>query len=350
MPTPARSTFAVRIFLLAVSVMGLTAVSGAGSLCAQAQPTNPSEADIRSAPPATAATNVVAFSPDGTRIATVTTANVIAIWEVDTGELLTTLPGQDGYMSTVDWSPDGTRLASGSNDGTVQIWNVADQTLERTFDGFDALDRAFGGAGEVAFSPDGRYLAGAQSDPTGRLIVWRLSDGQTVLQTDASGGVYDVMWGSDGTTLYAGQQDGALHSWSFPEAQKTGRQSFSDQRIVNAAVRKPLAAAGGEGEELIVRTLDRDAEVWRFSDVEFVNEISFVPGRPLVAVTDGRGDLKVWNLDDGTLHLSRFTHDSIAYFVRASPDGTLLATVGQDNYVRLWDPDSGELVREIRGR
>lgn len=33
-----------------------------------------------------------------------------------------------------------------------------------------------------------------------------------------------------------------------------------------------------------------------------------------------------------------------------SPDGSLLATVGQDNYVRLWDTETGKLVREIRGQ
>jgi WD40 repeat protein len=35
----------------------------------------------------------------------------------------------------------------------------------------------------------------------------------------------------------------------------------------------------------------------------------------------------------------------IAFFVAASPDGTILATVGQDTRIRLWDAETGALLR-----
>jgi WD40 repeat protein len=57
----------------------------------------------------------------------------------------------------------------------------------------------------------------------------------------------------------------------------------------------------------------------------------------------------VWNIDTGEQVIAQFAHDSIAYYVAASPDGQMLATVGQDNYIRLWDPETGDLVRGIRG-
>ena len=77
------------------------------ALCAPAygQASASSPEAIRSAPPGRAATNVVTFSPDGSRIAAVNKANEITIRDATTGRLMTTLPGQDGYMSTLGWSP-----------------------------------------------------------------------------------------------------------------------------------------------------------------------------------------------------------------------------------------------------
>jgi WD40 repeat protein len=320
------------------------------STSVRGQDSDPSAAAIRSAAPGTAATNVVAFSPDGSRIATVTTANRIVIWNVDTGEAVQDLPGQDGYMSTVDWSPDGSLLASGSNDGTVQVWAVGAGTLQRTLEGFEWLDRAFGGATEVAFSPNGQFLAGLQSDPSGRLIVWRLPDGDEVLRVDRSRAMYDLFWGPDGQTLYASEDDGSISVWSLPDGENVARYPLSDQRIVNIGGALPLIGIGVESEALVVADIDRNAVRWRFEDVDFVNEITFVPGRPLVAVADGSGFLKIWNLETGELHVSRFAHDDIAYYVSASPDGETLATVGQDNYVRFWNAETGAFIRGISGR
>lgn len=59
-------------------------------------------AEIRTAPPGSAATNAVAFSPDGARIATVNKANDLVVWDAKTGAPVQTLSGPDGYLSTVD--------------------------------------------------------------------------------------------------------------------------------------------------------------------------------------------------------------------------------------------------------
>jgi WD40 repeat protein len=200
----------------------------------------------------------------------------------------------------------------------------------------------------VAFSPDGPSLAGLQSRPSGRLIVWR-ADGSAVVRVDRAREMYDLFWGPEGGALYVSEEDGTVRTWSVPEGKEIARRPLSDQRIVNAAGALPLVGVGVESEALVVADIERDTVRWRFGQVDFVNQIAFVPGRPLVAVADGAGYLKVWNLETGTLRFSHFAHADIAYYVSASPDGSLLATVGQDNYVRLWDPTTGALVREIRG-
>jgi WD40 repeat protein len=338
--------------MLSAAFTTLLVVTFAFGPCAPAygQSSAPSPEAIRSAPPGQAATNVVAFSPDGSRIAAVNTANVITIRDVDTGTLTTTLPGQDGYMSTVDWSPDGALLASGSNDGTIQIWDVAAETKRRTLTGFDALDRAFGGATDVAFSPDGRYLAGVQGAPSGRIIAWRVADGREVLRVDRPRKVGGLAWGPAGDTLYAVERDGALYTWSVPGGKQLARRDLDDEQLTDLDRAGRYLAAGGEGGTVFVVDTRRDSVVRRFDPGDFVTRTAVVPDAGIVASAGGDGFLRVWDIDTGEQVAAQFAHDSIAYYVTASPDGQVLATVGQDNYIRLWTPTTGALIRAISGR
>ena len=64
-----------------------------------------------------------------------------------------TLEGHASPVYSVAFSPDGSRLASGSDDQTVRVWNIATGQVEQTLEGHSAT------VWSVAFSPDGSRLA-----------------------------------------------------------------------------------------------------------------------------------------------------------------------------------------------
>ena len=75
----------------------------------------------------------VAFSPDGTRLATGSDGtrvytgsqdNTARIWDLETGDPLAVLQGHESTVWSVAFSPDGTRLATGSYDKTARIWDL----------------------------------------------------------------------------------------------------------------------------------------------------------------------------------------------------------------------------------
>src|SRR5205807_1040287 len=65
----------------------------------------------------------VAFSPDGTRIATGSLDQTVRLTELRTGRLIAELKGHRGWVNSVDFSPDGRRLVSGSQDHTLRLWD-----------------------------------------------------------------------------------------------------------------------------------------------------------------------------------------------------------------------------------
>ena len=107
----------------------------------------------------------VAFSPDGTKIASASVDRTIKIWKVSDGTLIRTLTGDRSV--SVAFSPDGTKIASGSADRTIKIWKVSDGTLIRTLTASNGYIRS------LAFSPDGtKIVAGSKNTE-----IWKVSDG-----------------------------------------------------------------------------------------------------------------------------------------------------------------------------
>src|SRR5258707_14915870 len=79
----------------------------------------------------------VAFRPDGARLASGGEDQFVRIWEVNTGQCLTTLQGPTDGIRSVAFSPDGARLASSSDDGTVRLWEVSTGQCLATLQGYD---------------------------------------------------------------------------------------------------------------------------------------------------------------------------------------------------------------------
>ena len=130
------------------------------------------------------AVRAVAWSPDGTHLATTGNDGTTRIWHSKTGEPLRRLAGRRAKMLAMAWSPNGTQLAIAGDDGTTRIWNpttgkgnLASAEASRTVrlwatatgSAIQSLTSHTDWVRAAAWSPDGTLLATAGGDKTVRL-------------------------------------------------------------------------------------------------------------------------------------------------------------------------------------
>lgn len=144
---------------------------------------------------------VLAWSPDGTRLATLTERGSVLLWNPANGEQAAWLdvPG----VTAAAWSPDGERLAAVTRDGSVLLWNPTVRKRTETFAG-PARDAA-----AVAWSPDGTCLVAGCRD--GTVVLFGLDqdipptylrvEHLTCLDWGAAGIVVGGAWGAAAVDL-----------------------------------------------------------------------------------------------------------------------------------------------------
>ena len=120
------------------------------------------------------AAHAVAFSPDGTFLAVGRDDSTVQVWNITTHTNAYTYIGHTADVFTIAWSPNGQRIASGGADSTVQVWDALTGNHAYTYRGH--LDYYWGhltsnqSVNTVAWSPDGKQIASGSSDNT--VQVW----------------------------------------------------------------------------------------------------------------------------------------------------------------------------------
>jgi WD40 repeat protein len=274
----------------------------------------------------------VAFSPDGTTLASASGDRTARLWRVSDGALLHTLKGHRGGVMSIAFSPDGATLASGADDNTVRLWNVADGKPLRTLAGHTD------GVPAVAFSPDGAILVSGSHDNT--LQLWEVDSGASLLtmmgHTDL---VISVAFSPSGTTLASGGRDCTARLWRADDGKQTRILKHADcvWSIAFSPDETLLASGTADAGVYLWRANNRKPLLELRGHTDNVVSVVFSPDGTMLASGSYDKTVRLWRVCDGKLLRVVKGHTGGIKFVTFSPDGSIMATASFDDTVRLWE-------------
>ena len=96
----------------------------------------------------------VSFSPDGTKLASVSWDNSVKIWETSTATCVSTLSVDSGLfgVQSISYSPAGDMIVAGCSNGKIHLLDTATVAVKRSLSGHN--DPVW----SVCFSPCGRKI------------------------------------------------------------------------------------------------------------------------------------------------------------------------------------------------
>jgi WD40 repeat protein/serine/threonine protein kinase len=357
--------------------------------------------------------NDLAFSPDGTQLATVRNFENIDLWDINQSgaTLNTTLPRTSAdNINSIAYSNDGSRLLVVAED-TVRIWRFAAQEYDTLTNApirnrrgvFSNDDRKIVLSGDtLTFAPEiwnVDTLTKAQSQgaqdanvnsvtfsPNNQLVL-SASDDATAILSDAFNGrvirrlvahtspVVSAFFTPDGNRIITAGLNGEIYLWDTANASGNIAQQFTGEGVSRVSVGSVNVL--NDGAQVLAVRENAEFNVWNTDDGQVLLSRSLEqPQIPQVVnvlspqSTDeqllqfvGTTDVQLFNLNSGET-LQRFTATQERAWVESlalTSDGQRLLWAGafffrrdsvdftRGGLLTLWDVQSGQLIRMYRG-
>ena len=365
---------------------------------------------------------LVEFSPDGHMLALSGPKSVVNLYEAETGKLLHTLSTKhEAGLDAFSFSPDGRTAATRDRvDKTVRFWDLSTGKELRALTGrkrnsetkwkatnipTDAFIQVpFGPEGKTAlvereddlvtvfeaetgrevsvldhktetntakavlrfalsgkmhwlrmrpvFSPDGRLVATANGDKFPKL--WDAATGKLLATLgEHKDLVYNAVFSPDSRLLATETNKGVVHLWDAATGQFKAKLKAEeiDYPFLNNTddVYYTPSFAFSPDSRTLVTYRDRSTQVW---DTETgaprqklkkseSDSVAFSPDSRLLATSGGSASAKLWDVQTGKLVREFAKSEKETHYVAFSPDGRLLLTAS-DAGIRLWDAETGE--------
>ncbi|MBD1867442.1 pentapeptide repeat-containing protein [Cyanobacteria bacterium FACHB-471] len=306
----------------------------------------------------------VHFAPDQQTLASSSNDATIRIWEVSNGRCLSILQGHTSGVQCVRYSPNGQLLASGCRDGSIRLWsgylphNPSSKPSTITSSA-KPLQGHTDWVWNIAFSPDGQWLASASLDSTLRL--WSVPDGQPIhVLKGHTHDVYGLAISADSQLLVSTGKDYTVRLWDLQGGQnlKTLRGYIGGIHSLSLSSDNQMLASGGQSETIHVWRVQRDRDRSQLHPYKtfssptrrispFTN-VSFSSNNQTVAINRHDESIALWNTETG--HVDQWSaHSASIWTILFSPTGQILASSSYDCTVRLWDVQTQQCLHVLCG-
>ncbi len=300
--------------------------------------------ELRYRLPHRSAVRVVAFSANGRAVLTAGEDKIAQVWHTDTGRKVGPALEHDWFVYVAALSPDGGTALTSTRSGEAWLWEAATgKRLDTPLVHHISVQAA-------AFSPDGKtVLTGSDlGGGEGEVRLWEAATGAPLDAPIAvQGPVHAMALGHDGRTVWMGCKDQTARVWQgtrggaargvFRHGTGVRTVAFFPDGTKMVTGGEPSAVAGGE---------ERVVPVFAVRTVGLLGSPLGQGALLAVAAPSPQGaEVRLWDTDTGEL-LRRFCHQQSVEGVAVSPDGKTILTGSLDKTARLSEAATGkELAR-----
>uniref|UniRef100_A0A7C4QLF4 Serine/threonine protein kinase n=1 Tax=Schlesneria paludicola TaxID=360056 RepID=A0A7C4QLF4_9PLAN len=346
------------VLALAVTADGKTAVTSCGDRQVRVWDLEASAVQ-RTLGPFAGLVYSLAVSADGARLLTAHAEERVArLWDVATGQELTTPRGDGSVGSVVDlrqrggllwaaaFAPGGDVLTVGGSD--ARLWDVKTGRERISFSPHGAVASA-------RFSPDNQWVVTGSWDNSAK--IWDVATGRAVLKLEGGheGFVNSAVFSPDGRYVLTAGDDGAVVLWDVRLTGPDGAPATQIVKTIRAHDdRVRFANFSANGAWVITTSNDKTARLWNAATGERIRTFSGHAWAVLSAEfsRDGKrlitgsedNTAKVWDVDTGECLLTLAGHTAPVASVAFAPDGFRVLTGSLDQAAKLWDAQTGKEI------
>ncbi len=271
----------------------------------------------------------IAIHPDGKTFASgsdfLPNDNPLKIWNLETGENITSFSGHSKDVKSVTFNYDGTILASGSSDQTIKLWYSKTGVTFTEHSGYIY---------SVNFSPNGELLASSSGDNT--IKIWNIANNELVCTLTGHEAWVNTVLFLDNNTLISGSYDNTIKVWSLHNQSAIHTISEHTKSITSLTIcpQKNMFASGSSDGTVKLWDLNSYQLIASLNNENAVNTIAFSPDGKLL-VSAGINSIKFWHLGTKKL-IKTLTFTGAIFSIAFSPDGKTLIRGGDDKIIKIW--------------
>ena len=273
--------------------------------------------------------NSSSFSRDGKLIVSASSDKTVRIWSVSTGQILRILKGHSKSVNFATFSPDGYYVVSASHDKTLILWDVVSGLPIISFIGHSNY------VTYVSFSPNGKQIVSASGDKT--LIIWDVETGNIIKRLEGhTDTINSVVYSPSGEFLVSSSEDRTVRYWNVNSGVMLAHVEFLYP--ANHASFSP------NGENVVVSLFNSAMGIWKLSTGD-LTEVSasatigsFSPdGKQIISAYDG--NVKIWDVETKSLVRTLNCHNESINYVEFNFDGNKIVSASNDKTISVNSAD-----------
>ena len=322
--------------------------------------------------------DAITFTPDSKYVISggQTSDKTIRIWEISSGSLIKTLVGHENSVLSICVTPNGKQIVSASYDGTTRFWDFETGKNTKTYPE-QFLENIF----SIGLSSTGKYLVSGNSKKTIRIIDLETDKNIAILPGDKAemGKAFflpniksTINFSKDLTVDENGISNRNIRHWIWDGTEKVKNADFFEdlkRRVKTSFGSIEMIAVSGDSKSVVCLYSSAGSSKFEVFDLASgsltksfeakdnpfgISHMALSANSNILAIAEHTNSVKIWRIERGAELQSTFvSHKSSLDAIAISPDGSLIATGGEDDYpampVKIWSVESGKRVASFTG-